>query len=123
MNAVSQAVAAAWAAQAAVCGVTVTYSQGTNAVSLTAVPGRPAYVTDDSTIARLQAVEQDWIIQRADLVASGIALTPAEGDTIAAAGDDGQKRTYTLMDPPYRPGDAFGVLLRIHSKLTQVEPE
>lgn len=105
-------------------GVTVTYTQGTGTVSVTARVGitRTEIVDQDSTTMEVQV--RDWIIDVADLVISSAAVTPARGDTITET-VNGLVNVYAVLpvagEETHRYSDATGKRWRIHSKLQSSE--
>jgi hypothetical protein len=89
----------------------VTYSRGTNSLTIPAIVGRTA-VDVDTTVGSQRIVSVDFLIDAADLTFGD----PAAGDLIALSGD-----TYEVRELPgiglweQSGGEASGKL-RIHTK-------
>ena len=71
---------------------------------------------------RLEWTDRDFLIQAADLDLGSGPVLPERGDQIKEI-DGAVESTYEVAayggEPPYRPSDPFGIVLRIHTKLIQ----
>lgn len=103
-------------------GLPAIYSRGSDAVQLTAAPGRTKYETVDQEGATVAASQDDWLVTAAELVLAGVRTEPNRGDTIEVTRRDGSQQTYEVM-PITDGGECFSldphrVTYRIHSRLT-----
>lgn len=118
--------AAQWLAdkQKAYVSETVTYTRpGTGSVSgIQATIGRTAFRTSNDGPSRLEWVDADFLIEAADLVIGGVAITPQKGDTITPTTGNLVGHVYQVQATPgeqhARSSDQFGIRLRIHGKRT-----
>ena len=115
--------AAAWveSKRLAALSSSVTYSRGTNSITLDATRARSVFeqVESDGTITRLETA--DWIVGTTDMTLG----VPAVDDTIVQT-EGTTAYTFTVMspggEPPWRWSDVLGrTSLRIHTKLTKQE--
>jgi len=105
-------------------GVTVAYRRGSEYVGLTAVKSVARVELDGDDGTAVEAGRIDWIIAAADLVLSGQQTEPLEGDRIEET-TGGKTYIHEAMpvgtEACYRPMDAQGQGLRVHSKLVEVQ--
>lgn len=97
-------------------GVTVSYSDGTNSGSVTAVKGKPNVRTVDALVVQLDEEYIDWMIAAADLEAidPAVTLPPAPGHTITIAGDTYEVTNFQGL-PAWSWVDAGESEYRIHT--------
>lgn len=118
-SAVDLAVQSAFLANRRVAGEDVTYSDGTESATVTAIRGETIWEPTDSPVDGLTIAEKsvDWLILKSDLTDESVA-TPASGHTITDAA--GQVYRVLPMGPSelvYRWHDRGGrTIYRIHSK-------
>ena len=98
----------------------VTYHRGAEAIAVQATIGRTLLKLDDGYGGvRMEWTDRDFLIQAADLVLGGAAVTPERGDRITETVGLNTS-VFEVMayggDPPWRYSDPFGKLLRIHTK-------
>jgi hypothetical protein len=94
----------------------VSYRRGLAQVWVQATIGRTLLKLDDGLGGvRLEWTDRDFLIRAADLALALTPTAPQRGDQVI----DGTT-TYEVMaygnEPPWRPADPFGVVLRIHAK-------
>lgn len=121
MSSLTSLANAIFAATGPIGGVGVmTRGAGADAVSGQPVQirlGKCSFAVDDGTGARIEAEENDLIVQSASLVLGGVRTLPAQGDTWSVVPRGHlQPKLYEVMDPPYKNSDAAGVNLRVHVK-------
>lgn len=102
--------------------VDVTYARGADTVDLMASRGSTrAEVSDGEGNMTLKTVIDDWIIDAADLILAGELTEPDDGDEIRLTVGE-TEYVYTVFpiagEPCFRPSDAYGTRLRIHTKLS-----
>ena len=95
---------------------TVVYRRAVNQVPVPATIGRTLMkLADGDGGVRMEWTDRDFLIRADVLVIAGNRITPERGDTVVDAG-----QVYEVMapggEPPWRPSDPFGHLLRIHTK-------
>ena len=100
-------------------GVSVTYTRGTNSVTLTAVPTLHQYEIVDDEGFGISMLSRDYLIHAADLILAGAEIAPRAGDRIAET-IDGVAQTFEVMPlgqkHEYEPADPDGLLLIVHTK-------
>ena len=102
----------------AIDGRAITFTRGTNAVSLTALPDRSDFQQDDGNGMATEFRSRDWIVPAASLVLAGAIVLPQRGDIVTTS-EAGQTQTYEVLSPPYRPSGPANTRLRIHTKLVK----
>jgi len=97
----------------------VEYRRGGMSVWLSATFGQTEYELADDYGLTVTAVATDVIVSAADLVLAGQITRPQRGDRIVS-----DHVVYEVMDlgggGHYRPCDAYGTALRIHTKKVDV---
>jgi len=98
----------------------VTYHRGAEAIAVQATIGRTLLKLDDGYGGvRMEWTDRDFLVQAADLVLGGAAVTPERGDRITETVGLNTS-VFEVMafggEPPWRYSDPFGKLLRIHTK-------
>lgn len=97
----------------------IVYRRGTDSVSLCAIYGAKLLKLGDESGFRLEWTDMDFLIPAADLVLSGNRITPERGDEIDITTDTGTE-TFQVFpfggEPPWRWSDAFGSMIRVHTK-------
>lgn len=102
-------------------GVAVTYHVGASSASVTAVPGRSSVDVDEGDGVVVQVKSHDWIVRAVDLVVGGNTVTPSGGHRVKRV-LNGVTSVYQVMNGvPYRPCDAGGTRLRIHTQYIGTE--
>ena len=103
---------------------TVVYGRAGDSVEVQATLGRTEYEVTDEAGVTVQAVATDFIAAAADLVLSGQLVSPEPGDQIRVTAG-ANVLVYEVMDlggaGHYRPGDAYGNALRVHTKQVDTE--
>ena len=101
------------------CPLSATYTRGAVATALTISIGRTVFESIRQGGARIEFGEIDFFINVADLVISGAATTPAEGDRIAAT-IRGLAYTFEVKapgsEPAWRYSDNYRTRFRVHCK-------
>ncbi len=120
MNRMQAGQAALIARQKATNGVEVTYTRGSDVITITVWPGNTVYRRNTQDNAAILFGERDYLIAVADLVISGQPITPKKGDRIAEV-IDGQTVTFEVMpaadsEPVWRYSDKTRMLFRVHCK-------
>lgn len=92
----------------------ITYTRGATSLSIVAIVGRTAFVTNAPNKARLEWGERDYLIIATDLGALG---APAEGDRIVEVLNE-VSVTFEAMAPNGEPAarwaDPYRVAYRVH---------
>lgn len=101
-------------------GRVVTYSRGTEAVTLTAWIGSTAYTrTTDDPGASVVWSDRDYLFAAADLRIGGRQVTPEKDDRITEV-VDGAEVVFEVStapgEPPYRFSDQTRTTYRVHTK-------
>ena len=101
-------------------GESVTYTRGSDSVSLTAWVGRTLFATQSvGSTARVEWGERDYLIPVADLVLATVAVTPRKGDRISQV-IDGDTLVFEIVapgnEPSWRYSDPGRTLYRVHCK-------
>lgn len=100
-----------------VAGVEITVTRGGTALSLTAVPGETVHAIEQEGVVVHEIRSRDYRVLATEYDFGSGATVPAVGDTIT---EDGQ--VYKVMasggEAHWRYGDAFKVILHIHTKLS-----
>jgi hypothetical protein len=108
-----------WTRLAGQSGVSATYTQGNQSITLTVVPGLRKTRTENSDGSLTTVKDTDFIIRAADLVISGSMVVPLRRDRISYADANGVSRKFELVGPfggrHYDPSDQYGVMLRLHA--------
>lgn len=98
-------------------GETITYSDGSGSVTVTAAIGRTEFETVDMSGITERVEMRDFLVIATDLVISASAVTPSRGHTITWGSD-----TYEVMSPGREPVhehvDQHAYMFRIHTKRT-----
>ena len=105
----------------AAAGGEIVYQRGEDRVWLNATWGRTEFQVDTSDGVQIEYSDRDFIVAAADLVLSGIRITPQRGDRITLVGEDQtDKQVFEVLAPgsaqPYRLCDPEGVMLRLYGK-------
>lgn len=95
------------------CTRDVTYVRGAASIVVKATVGRTQFETDDGHAVRVDFTERDFLIQTADLVLSGNAVTPQAGDRIRES-QNGQVLVLEVID--WRYSDPYRQTFRIETK-------
>lgn len=94
----------------------VVYRRGSATVTLAATVGRYEFDVDDGAGGAVRVEMRDYLIETADLILSGAATLPKDGDLIV----EGDGATYEVVGPggvpAWRYSDPFKNTLRIHTK-------
>lgn len=103
----------------------VIYQRGESQVAVAATIGRTLLKLDDGYGGtRMEWTDRDYLIHSADLDFGSGPFAPAAGDLIKET-SEATTLTYEVAcfgsDPPFRPSDPFGIVLRIHTKLIATE--
>ena len=105
-----------------VAGVAVTYTRGSDSVSVTATIGSTTFRYDDE-FGVTRIVTRDYLITTSALVLGGAAALPVAQDTITETRGT-TVYTYTVAtpagEPPYRYSGPGRTNLRIHTIQTDV---
>jgi hypothetical protein len=124
MSMMSSAVAVALDTIRTVTGRTVTYSDGTNSVTLDATPSQRPYEVVDADGFQVWVRPWEFLITAADLVLDGSVVEPAAGHTIAVA-EGGVTRTYEVQAfgslQPFEPADPARLSWRVRTRLVDSE--
>lgn len=100
-------------------GVTITYTRGTNSVSITATVSMHEYDVIDTDGVVTAVTSRDYVIHSADLILAAVEVLPRAGDRIAET-IDGTAETFEVMPlagtRAFDPVDPDSVLLKIHTK-------
>lgn len=100
---------------------TVVFQRGIDQVSVSATFGRTLQKLDDGYGGiRMEWTDRDYLIHAAELILNSIQFDPQRGDLIkdtVGAIESTYEVTAFGGEPPYRPSDPFGIVLRIHTKL------
>lgn len=103
----------------AAAGVDVTYSRAAASVTLTATVGRTVFRRNEQGGAAVEFGERDYLITAADLILSGVAVEPAEGDRITET-INGVAVTFRVVpvlgEPAWRWSDPSRTAYRVHVK-------
>jgi hypothetical protein len=93
----------------------VTYSRGTESVTLSATAGKTLFEVDRGGGVVEHSESRDFLVRAAELILSGAPVLPQRGDRIADAG-----QVYEVMapgnEPHYRFADPYRTMLRIHTR-------
>lgn len=105
----------------AAAGGEIVYQRGEDRVWLEATWGRTEFQVDTADGVQIEYSDRDFIVAAADLVLSGIRITPQRGDRITLVGEDQtDKQVFEVLAPgsaqPYRLCDPEGVMLRLYGK-------
>lgn len=97
-------------------GVSVVYSRGETSLSITAIPGRTVFSSNQDGGARIEFGDRDYLIVASDLTYG----EPALGDRIAET-IDGTSTTFEVVtpntgEPAWRWSDPAHTRWRIHTK-------
>lgn len=115
LDAVARAQMQAMRAQLRLHGVKAIYNRGGSLVTVDCLVGK---TTDDQVDADdylVRGVWRDYIIPASELLLSGVRFQPARGDTITLGGVTWQVLPVNGANS-YRPHDARGQFLRVHTK-------
>lgn len=105
-------------------GLDVTYSRGAASVGVKAVPATQRINVDDGAGFSVVAQERDWLIEADRLTFENEPVTPEAGDQIrlvTGAGVLVYEVNALPGEKPYRPSDAMGTVLRIHTRHIDTE--
>lgn len=98
----------------------VTYRRGADAVTLNATFGSQLLnVTDRLGNTKVERTDRDFLIRAADLVLSGVTVTPQRGDQVEVTIGSVTERFDVMApgtEPPWRYSDPFKLMLRIHTR-------
>lgn len=101
------------------CSFEATYTRGGVSITITVRLGRTVFASNRQGGARIEFGEMDFLIDVADLVISGSATRPAEGDRLAIV-IRGTAYTFEIMpisgEPAWRFSDEYRMCFRIHCK-------
>jgi len=101
-------------------GVSVTYTRGDRAVTLTAVPGETTFEIESGDVIE-SAQSRDFLILASELILGGYASTPQRGDTIREV-IDGVEQVFDVRAPAgsnhFRFMDPYRNVLRIYTTQT-----
>lgn len=106
----------------------VIYSRdGYPPLSIAATQGQSSRDIVDESGQTMESNAVDWLVSSGSLRLSGVLVTPMIGDKITLTEADGTVKTFDVLDLEgfghYRWADSRGLILRIHTKLTeQVNP-
>ena len=93
----------------------VTYSRGSDSVTLSATIGKTLFEVDRGGGVVEHSESRDFLVRAAELVLSGAPVLPQRGDRITDGG-----LVYEVMapgsEPHYRFADPYRTMLRIHTK-------
>jgi hypothetical protein len=96
----------------------IVYSRDADSVQIAATVGQTTFEVQNDYGAMEKWESRDFLVTAADLVLSGVQITPQRGDRIT----DGAN-VYEVLAPGkedvYRLSDPYGVTLRIHTKQVQ----
>lgn len=98
----------------------VTYSRGSDAVSVSATPGNT--ITEmpvDDNGGTIQSRNVDFLIDGPDLILDSATITPRPGDRITRADGTVFEVNALGSEPCFRRSNPHGTLLRIHAILIQ----
>lgn len=98
---------------------TVTYSRAGITVSVLGTKGKTEAELSTENDLLIDASIQDWLIDAEDLVLNGVAVQPADGDTIAETVGTStvtwEVRSPGDPEPTWRWADSFRRTYRIHT--------
>lgn len=97
----------------------VIYARGIITVPVKATIGRTEYETDDGQVVRTEFTDRDFLITVADLILSGIATLPEEGDQIRET-QGTNLLIFEVMG--WRYSDPYRRTFRIETKHVGTEP-
>jgi hypothetical protein len=100
---------------------TVTYSRGSDSVSLSAGIGQTAFDAETSHGTVETYHSRDFLVTAADLILDGDTVTPERGDQITDTDPEtSEVATYEVLcvggKPQWRYSDPYQITLRIHTK-------
>jgi len=120
MATVADTIANSFATLKSQVGVSVTYTRGDRAVTLTAVPGTTEFEVETGEIIEY-AQSRDFTVLASDLVLGGSATRPQRGDTIRES-MEGIEQTHEVSAPGgathFRFLDPYEKVVRIHTTQT-----
>lgn len=103
---------------------TVTYVRDAESVDVPATIGRTVFEQTDEYGGIVRTESRDFLIQAQALVLGGQRTLPRAGDRIREP-EGAQVLVYEVMapghEPPYRYGDGYRALLRVHTKHVATE--
>lgn len=115
------AIEAAYKAARAINALSGLYSDGTNSVSLTVIPGETTFERETTPGLFTTTHSQDLLILAAELILDDAVVLPQLGDTFTAT-IAGSSTVYEVMSPDgdrhYRWSDPFKKVLRVFTKET-----
>lgn len=101
------------------CPVEATYTRGGVSIAIVVRLGRTIFASNRQCGVRIEFGEIDFLIDAADLVISGAATKPAEGDRIAIT-LRGSAYTFEILpisgEPAWRWSDEYRTCFRVHCK-------
>ena len=103
----------------------VVYLRGASQATVSATIGRTLLKLDDGYGGiRMEWTDRDFLIQATEIDFGGGPVSPERGDRIQETAGS-VVSTYEVTayggDPPFRPSDPFGIVLRIHTKCIEQE--
>lgn len=103
----------------------VTYIRGYDQVDVYATFGRKLLKLQDLDFGvRMQWTDMDFLILADDLQFGGEKILPMRGDLVVTQ-VDGKVKTFEVLpydsDPPWRWSDPFQKMMRIHTKLVNIQ--
>jgi hypothetical protein len=102
----------------------VTYARGSSVVTVSAVIGRTVFRIDKGYGLSERIEARDYLVNSTDLVLDTTVTLPKAGDRIVETAG-GKVYTYAVLapggEPCWRMSDPYRKVLRIHTKLVNVE--
>lgn len=96
----------------------ITYTRGSDLVTLSAVVGSTPFRVDDigQGTTRIVRSDRDYLIRADSLILNGVAVTPRRGDRIVDSVDGKTYECQPIVDgePAWRNSDPYGEVYRIH---------
>jgi len=107
-----------------VAGGQIVYQRGESRVWIDAAFGVTEFQVEDSGGVRIEHSDRDFIFAMAGLILDGTIATPQRGDRITIVEDGGvDGQVFEVLAPGgaqvYRLCDAFGQMIRVHTKKLQ----
>ena len=103
----------------------VVYLRGASHIAVSATIGRTLLKLDDGYGGiRMEWTDRDFLIQAAEIDFGGGPVSPERGDCIQdTVGSIVSTYEVTAYggEPPFRPSEPFGIVLRIHTKCIEQE--
>ncbi len=103
-------------------GFTVDFIVGGQVVEdVVANRGKGSLAIESAAGVQVQADSADFIVLARQLVINGQRVTPKQGNRVRFV-ENGQTKTFELMNPPFDTSDLAGTLLRLHAKFLSATP-